>query len=139
MCSSLVAGFAGAHLWSRASTPNARSTAGFLFITWGVGLVQTGQQSVLAHASINENMDAESWFLVVIVLLAGPLMGLQAVWILYLPLQRLESLQQTAGREIIPVPNLKNRVFQFGADSQLDLGKLFRLFFVRHKGGQGCR
>eukprot|EP00438_Fugacium_kawagutii_P001740 Skav219921 [mRNA] locus=scaffold2006:164192:166462:- [translate_table: standard] len=104
MCSSLVAGFAGAHLWSRASTPNSRSTAGFLFCTWAVGLVQTGQQSVLGPATeLSENMDAESWLLVVIVLLAGPLRAIQVVWILYLPLQRLESLQQTAGREIIPV------------------------------------
>ena len=117
MCSSLVAGFAGAHLFNRASSSNSRSTAGFLFCTWAVGLVQTGQQGVLKGA--HGFTDVLATVLAIIVLLSGPLLAIQTVWILYLPVERLESLQTTAGHKLIPVPNMKRRVFQFGAVPQL--------------------
>jgi len=54
-------------------------------------------------------------FVGVLLILSGPLAAVQTCWILYLPLERLESLQTTAGCQLIPVPNMKRRVLQFCA------------------------
>mmetsp|Transcript_24519 Transcript_24519/g.40026 ORF Transcript_24519/g.40026 Transcript_24519/m.40026 type:complete len:786 (-) Transcript_24519:392-2749(-) len=111
ICSSLVAGFAGAHLFNRASTSNSRSTAGFLFCTWLVGLFETAEHYLLTKGI--EEMDTS--FVGVLLILSAPLAAVQTCWILYLPLERLESLQTTAGCQLIPVPNMKRRVLQFCA------------------------
>lgn len=121
ICSSLVAGFAGAHLFNRASTSNSRSTAGFLFCTWLVGLFETGEHFLLTKGLAQ--MDGS--FVGVLLILSGPLAAVQTCWILYLPLERLESLQTTAGCQLIPVPNMKRRVLQFCAVPQLLCGTFY--------------
>lgn len=107
MCSSLVAGFAGAFLLGRASTWHAKSTAGFLLCTWAVGLAQTTQQGPEGYLQyVNQNAIGA--------LVESFLRAIQIVWLLYLPLQRLESLQSTASHEFIPVQQLKRRVWRAG-------------------------
>lgn len=117
MCSSLIAGFAAAYLLSKASTSHTWSTAGFLFCTWLVGLVQTASQSVLNDARYGAD---NTWIVVAIMMLAEPLGAIQTAWILHLPVQRLDSVQTTVGRQLIPVSKLGRRVYQFGAVSHID-------------------
>ena len=117
MCSSLIAGFAAAYLLSKASTSHTWSTAGFLFCTWLVGLVQTASQSVLKDA---QYVADHPWIYVAILLLGEPLGAIQTAWILHLPVQRLDSVQTTVGRQLIPVSKLGRRVYQFGAVSHID-------------------
>ena len=109
MCSSWVAGFAGAFILSRASTWHAKSTAGFLLCTWAVGLSQTTQQGTKL-----EDYLADVNSMPVGALVEAFLRAIQIVWLLYLPLQRLESLQSTASHEFIAVQQLKRRVWWAG-------------------------
>ena len=117
MCSSLIAGFAAAYLLSKASTSHTWSTAGFLFCTWLVGLVQTASQSVLKDAHYAAD---HKEIVITILLLGGPLGAIQTAWILHLPVQRLHSVQTTVGRQLIPVSKLSRRVYQFGAVSHIN-------------------
>ena len=108
MCSSLIAGFSGSYLWTRASTRHASSTAGFLLLTWIVGLAQTGQQRSVEY--VKEHLMGLMFFAVA----EAFCRAIQAVWVLYLPLQRLDALQLTAGTEFIPIPDLKRRARRVG-------------------------
>ena len=115
MCSSLIAGFAAAYLLSKASTSHTWSTAGFLFCTWLVGLVQTASHGVFKYYVADHPE-----IVMAIVLLSGPLGAIQTAWTLHLPVQRLDSVQTTVGHQLIPVSKLSRRVYQFGAVSHID-------------------
>mmetsp|Transcript_28826 Transcript_28826/g.67887 ORF Transcript_28826/g.67887 Transcript_28826/m.67887 type:complete len:716 (-) Transcript_28826:42-2189(-) len=95
---SIIPGLAGMYLCSRASTKHSLSTAGFLLCTWILGLVQT--DGIQDMEMIYEGRGRAQWRTS---LLANELLHpVQDVLLILLSVQRLSSLQSSAGHAFIP-------------------------------------